>query len=235
MARIGAMTRAAVGDLVDVSGRRVGDPGRTGEIVEVLGTREHPHYLVRWDDAHTTMLYPGEGTTIRSGSGRTRQETPPAKPKDAVEELVELLRDAEIAFEVLSHRRTLTAASEARALGVLPQTVAKTVIARDEDDKLIRAVIPATGRLALTKLAEAIGARRVQLLSEGDLAAAYPQFELGAVPPFGGPTGDRVVVDRTLVDTDHVILEAGVHETSLRLRTEDLIAITTALVANIGA
>ena len=152
-----------------------------------------------------------------------------------MEELAELLHDAEVASEVLPHRRTMTAASEARALGVLAQTVAKTLIACDEDDKRIRAVIPATGRLAVTKLAEAIGARRVQLLSESDLAAAYPQFELGAVPPFGGPTGDRVIVDRTLVDTDHVIVEAEVHETSLRLRTEDLIAITTALVENIGA
>jgi rRNA processing protein Gar1 len=76
MAGIGAMARAAAGDLVEVSGRRVGDPGRTGEIVEVLGTPEHPHYLVRWEDDHTTMLYPGEGTRIRRRSGRRRRQAP---------------------------------------------------------------------------------------------------------------------------------------------------------------
>lgn len=54
------------GDVVEVSGRRVGDPGRLGEIVEVLGAPGHVHYLVRWEDDHESVLYPGEATTIRS-------------------------------------------------------------------------------------------------------------------------------------------------------------------------
>jgi Ala-tRNA(Pro) deacylase len=152
-----------------------------------------------------------------------------------VEELVDLLRDTKTEFEVLPHRRTMTAVSEARALGVFAQTVAKTLIARDESGTCIRAVVSSPrADSPLAKLAWAIGARGVQLLSESDLVSAYPQFELGAVPPFGGPAGDRVVVDRTLADTDQVIVEAGVHETSLRLRTEDLLAITVAQVADIG-
>ena len=228
------LVNAAAGDLVEVSGRRVGDPGRTGEIVEVLGSPEHPHYLVRWEDDHRTILYPGEGTTIRRRSRRERRQIAPTEPVGIAEELVELLRDAKIEFEVLPHRRTTTAMSEARALGVQAQTVAKTLVARDEAGTCIRAVVPATSRLDLAKLADAIGARAVRLLSESDLVSAYPQFELGAVPPFGGPAGDRVVIDRTLVDTDYVSVEAGVHNTSLRLRTEDLLTITSSLVTDIG-
>lgn len=53
------------GDVVKISGRHVGDAGRTGEIVEVLGEEEHLHYLVRWEDAHESILYPGEGITIQ--------------------------------------------------------------------------------------------------------------------------------------------------------------------------
>jgi hypothetical protein len=52
------------GDIVAVAGRHVGDHGRTGEILEVLGDNLHPHYLVRWEDGHESILYPGEGTTI---------------------------------------------------------------------------------------------------------------------------------------------------------------------------
>ena len=54
------------GDLVQTAGRRVGDPGRSGEIVAVLGEDDHLHYLVRWEDGHESTLYPGEGTTIRA-------------------------------------------------------------------------------------------------------------------------------------------------------------------------
>ena len=52
------------GDVVKTSGRHVGDAGRTGEIVAVLGEQDHLHYLVRWEDGHESMLYPGEGITI---------------------------------------------------------------------------------------------------------------------------------------------------------------------------
>ena len=58
------------GDVVQVSGRHVGDAGRTGEIVAVLGEDDHLHYLVRWQDEHESILYPGEAITIRPGEGR---------------------------------------------------------------------------------------------------------------------------------------------------------------------
>ena len=53
------------GDIVETSRRHVGDGGRRGEILAVLGTDDHVHYIVRWEDGHESILYPGEGTTIR--------------------------------------------------------------------------------------------------------------------------------------------------------------------------
>jgi rRNA processing protein Gar1 len=58
------------GDVVQVAGRHVGDAGRIGEIVAVLGEYDHPHYLVRWQDEHESVLYPREGISIRPGEGR---------------------------------------------------------------------------------------------------------------------------------------------------------------------
>jgi hypothetical protein len=46
----------------------VGDSGRSGEIVAVLGEGDHLHYLVRWEDGRESILYPGEGTTIRGSA-----------------------------------------------------------------------------------------------------------------------------------------------------------------------
>lgn len=48
-------------DIVRTSGRRVGDAGRTGEIVAVLGEKDHEHYRVRWEDGHESILYPALG------------------------------------------------------------------------------------------------------------------------------------------------------------------------------
>jgi hypothetical protein len=57
--------RVARGDVVEVSARRVGGHGRTGEVLGVLGGKSHPHYRVRWEDGHESVLYPHEGVTFR--------------------------------------------------------------------------------------------------------------------------------------------------------------------------
>jgi hypothetical protein len=56
---------AEVGDVVVISGHRVGEPERTGEILEVLGEPSHERYRVRWDDGHESLFYPGSDATIR--------------------------------------------------------------------------------------------------------------------------------------------------------------------------
>lgn len=53
------------GDVLIVEGRRVGDIPREGEILEVLGESAHPHFSVRWDDGHESILYPAENVTLR--------------------------------------------------------------------------------------------------------------------------------------------------------------------------
>lgn len=214
----------AAHDVIEIVGRRVGDVPRMGEILEVLGDPGHRHYRVRWDDGHESMFYP-------AGDTRIVRRRDAASLSGGVDELVALLRGAEVEFELLPHRRTQTATREARALGVLPQETAKTVIMR-VGDGCVRCVVAASRRLSLEKLAAVVGPGPA-LLSESELAGAYPQFELGAVPPFGGPRGDRVVVDSGLTECEYVVLEAGVHDRSLRLRTRDLVTVAGAQVAEI--
>jgi Ala-tRNA(Pro) deacylase len=215
-----------VHDLIEVSGRKVGDTPRTGRILEVLGAPDHVHYRVCWEDGHESVFYPG-------GDSHVHVAAPEHVQHGAAASLVELLRAAGIEFEVLPHRRTLSAEREAAALGILPQETAKTVIVRS-DGSCIRALVPASQRLSLEKLGREVGGRPT-LLTEAELDGSYPEFELGAVPPFGGPAGDRVVVDAGLVQPDYVVLEAGVHDVSFRLRPQDLIALTGAVVADIAA
>jgi Ala-tRNA(Pro) deacylase len=219
------------GDVIEVTGRRVGDTSRAGEICEVLGTVERPYYRVKWDDGHETVFFPGSDTVVR----HERRSRPPVfEPAAGENVLVEYLREEHVEFELLPHRRTLTAAGEARALGVAPHETAKTVIARDENGANVRAVVLASSRLDLVKLAHAVNGKEVALLTESELAGSYPQFELGAVPPFGGPAGDRVVVDRRLADCEHIVLDAGVHHASLRMQTRDLIDVADAMLADIA-
>ncbi len=68
--------QAAVGDRLHIHGHNVGDPDKMGEIVEVHGKAGEPPYLVRFDDGHTGLVFPGPDAVIehpaRGGGGRKR-------------------------------------------------------------------------------------------------------------------------------------------------------------------
>lgn len=47
------------GERIVIHGRQVGNADRHGEILEVRGADGGPPYLVRFDDGHESLIYPG--------------------------------------------------------------------------------------------------------------------------------------------------------------------------------
>ena len=72
--------QAAVGDRLHIHGHTVGDPDRIGEIVEVKGQAGAPPYLVRFDDGHTRLVFPGPDAVIEARKGRARGAAAKARP-----------------------------------------------------------------------------------------------------------------------------------------------------------
>jgi Ala-tRNA(Pro) deacylase len=149
-------------------------------------------------------------------------------------DLVRELDRARVPYELIPHEQTMTALAEARAVGAEPQDVAKTLVL-ESDTGFVRAVLPASERIDLRKVRELLGVHEVELATEATLAGAYPDFELGAVPPLGGPANDPVLIDRRLTTRDAVVFEAGRHDESVRVKPSDLVALTGATVADICA
>jgi Ala-tRNA(Pro) deacylase len=148
------------------------------------------------------------------------------------QDLVGELQKENIEYEVVPHEHTEHATDEAAALGISQEEVGKTLILKGSGG-FVRAVLPASERLDLRSVRACLADREVRLATEQELASAYTGFELGAVPPFGGRAGDRVVVDRRIADLDRVVFEAGTHEESLRMRVADLVVLTHADVLDL--
>ena len=55
---------ASVGDRITVHGLHVGDGMRRGEVIEVKGAGGEPPYVVRWDDGHQALFFPGSGVQV---------------------------------------------------------------------------------------------------------------------------------------------------------------------------
>ena len=149
-------------------------------------------------------------------------------------DVTSFLDEAGLDFDVLEHAHTERAADEAAALGVSPTEVAKTLVVTTPEGN-VRAVLPASERIDLRKVGDLVGASRkkVHLATEDDLARDYAEFDLGAVPPFGGKR-DAVILDLRLSERDSVVFEAGSHERSVRIKAADLVRLTQAQVADIS-
>jgi Ala-tRNA(Pro) deacylase len=146
--------------------------------------------------------------------------------------VVDSLQEAGIPYEIVAHPRSDTARSEAAALGIDPRLVGKTIILSTPDG-FVRAVVRASDRIDL-HLARAVLGAKVALATEEELAGAYPEYELGAVPPIVDDHLDPIVIDERLLDLDAVYVEAGTHERSLFLKTTDLVGQDGATVASLS-
>lgn len=56
--------QAVVGDRLHVHGNAVGQPDRTGEIVEIRDAGGQPPYMVRFDDGRTCLVFPGPDAVV---------------------------------------------------------------------------------------------------------------------------------------------------------------------------
>lgn len=66
--------QARSGDRLVIRGRRVGQPERDAEVLEVLGEQGGPPYLVRWtDDGHVSRIFPGSDAFVERPEHKTRR------------------------------------------------------------------------------------------------------------------------------------------------------------------
>lgn len=146
--------------------------------------------------------------------------------------VTEFLEREGISYEVVEHERTQTAIAEARAAGVPAADVAKTIVLRDEVG-LRLAVIPASERLDMHKLRQALESRGLRLVTEQEMAKEFDEFEVGAVPPFGSMFDALELVDERLLDHDRILCGGGDHEHAVLVNPRDVVRVGEARVADI--
>ena len=136
------------------------------------------------------------------------------------ERLEAYLREQQVPYAVRHHRPAYTAQDVAATEHILGKLMAKVVIVF-ADDALVMLVLPASHRIDLTHVGAAIGARSVFFAGEGELAATFPDCEVGAMPPFGNLYKLPVYVDRTLAEDAMIVFQAGTHTDTISMAYAD--------------
>ncbi|HEX6261857.1 MAG TPA: YbaK/EbsC family protein, partial [Actinomycetota bacterium] len=126
-----------------------------------------------------------------------------------------------VSYEVMTHERTYTSIEEARALGLEADEVAKTLLL-DLESGHAAAVIPASRRLDMHLVKEAVGDRHVRLASEDEIERDLGGFELGSIPPIPSLLGVPVYVDPDLLAHETIVFASGTQTETVQARTEDV-------------
>ncbi len=123
-------------------------------------------------------------------------------------------------YSTLTHDRTITAQQTANAAHIGNRNFAKTVMLKI-DGKLSMMVMPAAYRIDLLRLSRALGGSEVELALEDEFKDAFPDCELGAMPPFGNLYGMPVYVDSRMTGQAEIAFNAGSHTDLVRMAYDE--------------
>jgi len=156
--------------------------------------------------------------------------------------LEKLLNNAKVKYEVLAHKTVYTALDKAKTLKINPKEVVKTVVVKlgsGKDAKHALVLIPADKNFdkekfkklfneAAKKIAKAEG-KAFKAAKEIDFAAEdwikkniMKSKKGGAVPPFGSLYKIPAFIDKSLLKSKKLVVNAGDFNNSIKILTSQL-------------
>lgn len=147
--------------------------------------------------------------------------------------LKEFLVKEDVNYEALKHPVAYTAQETASSSHIPGKQTIKSVIVKVGGGYAM-CVLPAIHMLDLPKLRAVMGTDDVDLASEQELAQLFPDYEIGAEPPFGHLYGIPVYSDKVLEEDETVVFNAGTHTDCVRLQYDDFVRLAKPTVAVFG-
>jgi Cys-tRNA(Pro)/Cys-tRNA(Cys) deacylase len=147
-----------------------------------------------------------------------------------------LLDSLGIAYELRGYEvdpQDLAAESVARKIGLPPEQVFKTLVARGDRTGVLLAVVPGDAELDLKALARATGDRKAEVVALREVQP-LTGYVRGGVTALAGKKDYPTFVDETIELFDVVSVSAGVRGTQLLLAPADYLRAVHGSVAAIA-
>lgn len=148
--------------------------------------------------------------------------------------VLEYLQGRGQVFTVIPLARTPTADGRARAVHVPTELLVRTVLAIAKDGMALL-VIPASRRLDLDLLPEALGDPNARLATEWELERQFPDYEPGALPPLSMMLLVPMYVDPAVIERHEIVFAAGRQDVSIKMTTSDLFGNDPVVIAPLTA
>lgn len=145
----------------------------------------------------------------------------------------EYLEKQNVKYEVAEHPLAFTASEIAGSQHVPGKQMVKSVIVKSNGD-FVMCVLPAIHLLDFEKLKRVTGTSKLKLATENEINKIFPDYEIGAEPPFGHLYGLKVFVDKILEEDKQIVFNAGSHTEVVELSFSDFIRLVNPTIADIG-
>jgi Cys-tRNA(Pro)/Cys-tRNA(Cys) deacylase len=150
---------------------------------------------------------------------------------------VEAARAAKVAFEIVEYAHDAKAPAygleAAEKLGVPPERVFKTLIAKVDGRRLAVGLVPVAAQLDLKALAGALGGRRAEMADPAEAQRATG-YVVGGISPLGQRRRLDTVLDASALEHESVYVSAGRRGVEIVLAPGDLARLTGAHVEPIA-
>jgi Cys-tRNA(Pro)/Cys-tRNA(Cys) deacylase len=140
-----------------------------------------------------------------------------------------------VSYNVKQHSKEVFTSGEAAAQrGVRLEQIAKTMICKTHDNRLIMSILPGNRRLSLKKVAKVVGDRKVSLMSPNELRSKLKVI-VGAISPIDlAHKTDVILVDQGILEEDIIDISSGRPDAGIELRSSDLVTTLNARVSEIS-
>jgi Cys-tRNA(Pro) deacylase len=136
-----------------------------------------------------------------------------------------------VAHRVVRHARVASLAEAARARGIEPAGIVKTIVVRRGADDFLFVLVPGDRTIAWPKLRALLGVSRLSM-PDAATALAVTGYERGTITPFGALRDWPVVADERIPGRT-VSIGAGAHGVAATLDGAALVAVLGAVVADV--
>jgi Cys-tRNA(Pro)/Cys-tRNA(Cys) deacylase len=147
-----------------------------------------------------------------------------------------LLEELKVPFELRDYEvdpEDLSAETVARKVGLPPEQVFKTLVARGDRNGVCMAVIPGNTELNLKALAKLTGDRKTDLVSLKEVLPLTGYIR-GGVTALACRKAYPVYIDETAILFDFIAVSAGVRGTQILLNPADYIRVVQATEGEIA-
>ena len=161
---------------------------------------------------------------------------PPQKTAIQKTNAARLLDQMGIHYELREYEvdpNDLAAETVAAKIGLPPEQVFKTLVARGDRDGVVMAVIPGNQELNLKALASAAGERKIQLVPVKELQALTGYIR-GGVTALAAKRDFPVYADETIELFDVISISAGMRGLQILIAPADYLRATKGTVAALG-